>query len=183
MKLHSELAQGLYLVEKSIHRDERGEFERLFCIEELEPFWGNRRVVQSNRSITRKVGSFRGFHYQKPPYAEMKVVRCTHGRVRDYAIDLRANSKTFLQTFSYDLSANQNLCAIIPEGFAHGFQVLEPDSELVYFHSAPYMKAFEDGINYQDPLFNIVLPLPIQDLSRRDQDFKFKDKTFQGVLL
>jgi dTDP-4-dehydrorhamnose 3,5-epimerase len=181
VKTHKKLADGLFLIEKKKLADERGFFERIFCPNELREFWGERTVVQVNRSFTRDVGSFRGFHYQKAPFLEMKFVQCTKGKVLDIVIDLREGSETFLQVFSFELSADNNLCVIIPEGFAHGFQVLEENSELIYFHSAPYAKEFEGGINLQDPKIKITLPLPVKEMSLRDQEFKFIDENFKGL--
>lgn len=183
MKLHSELASGLFLLEKKTIADERGFFQRIFCPDELKEFWGDRKICQVNRSVTMNVGAFRGFHFQKPPFAEMKFIQCTKGGVLDIAIDLRAGSKTFLQTFSYELTADNNIAVVIPEGFAHGFQVLMPGSELIYFHSAPYKKDLEDGINFKDPMFEIQLPLPVKEVSERDQNFKFIDKNYEGIRL
>lgn len=183
MKLHSELTNGLFLLERKSIADERGFFQRIFCPEELGEFWGNRKIYQVNRSVTKNVGAFRGFHFQKPPFSEMKFIQCTNGSVLDIAIDLRADSKTFLQTFTYELSAENNIAVVIPEGFAHGFQVLMPNSELIYFHSSPYKKEYEDGINYQDPMFEIELPLPVKELSLRDQAFKYIDKNYKGIRL
>lgn len=183
MKLHSQLADGVFLLERKSIVDERGLFERIFCPEELGEYWENRKICQVNRSLTKNVGAFRGFHFQKPPFCEMKFIQCVHGAVLDIAIDLRAHSNTFLQTFSYELTAKNNLAVILPEGFAHGFQVLEPESELIYFHSAPYKKEYEDGINYQDPRFEIKLPLPIKEISSRDQAFNYLDKNYKGINL
>lgn len=183
MKIYSELAQGLFLLEKKTITDERGFFQRVFCPEELKSFWGERKICQVNRSVTKNPGAFRGFHFQKPPYSEMKFVQCLNGAVMDIVIDLREGSKTFLQIFSFELSSENNLCAVIPEGFAHGFQVLKPDSELLYFHSAPYMKDHEDGINYQDPMFKYEFLLPLKEVSVRDQSFKYIDENYKGLRL
>lgn len=183
MKLHSELASGLFLLEKKTILDDRGFFQRIFCPDELKEFWGDRKICQVNRSVTMNVGAFRGFHFQNPPYAEMKFVQCTKGAVLDIAIDLRADSKTFLQTFSYELSAENNIAVVIPEGFAHGFQVLAPGSELIYFHSAAYKKEAEGGINFKDPTFEIKLPLAVTEVSERDLNFKFIDKNYKGIRL
>lgn len=181
MKIHKELAGGLFLLEKKSIEDDRGFFQRIFCPDELKDFWGNRKIYQVNRSFTKNVGAFRGFHYQNPPASEMKFIQCVSGGVLDFAIDLRTGSKTFLEIFSYELSAENNLCVVIPEGFAHGFQVLKENSELIYFHSAPYRKELEDGLSYLDPTLKINLPLPVKEVSLRDQNFKFLDKNFKGL--
>jgi dTDP-4-dehydrorhamnose 3,5-epimerase len=183
LKVREQLAEGLFLIEKKSVEDSRGLFQRIFCPEELSHFWGDRKICQANRSVTKNVGSFRGFHFQKPPYSEMKIVQCTHGRVLDIAIDLREGSSTFLKVFYYELSEKNNLCFVIPEGFAHGFQVLEENSELIYFHSAPYKKEYEDGLNYLDPRLKIELPLPVKEVSSRDQEFRFIEKDYKGIRL
>lgn len=183
MRVYAELTDGLFLLEKKSIEDARGQFQRIFCPDELLDFWGERKICQVNRSITRKVGAFRGFHFQKPPFCEMKFIQCLKGRVLDIAVDLRAESKTFLQTFYYELSEQNNLCVVIPEGFAHGFQVLEQDSELIYFHSAPYKKDYEDGLNYLDPKLGVKLPIAVQEISARDKDFSFLKENYKGIIL
>lgn len=183
MKIHSELAKGLFLIEKSLMIDERGSFQRVFCTEELKEIWGERNVYQANRSITKEVGAFRGLHYQKPPFCEMKFIQCLHGKVLDIAVDLRADSATFLQSFSFELSSENNMCIVIPEGFAHGFQVLEKNSELLYFHSSPYKKDYEGGVNYLDPRLKIKLPFPAKEISIRDQSFSNLSSNFEGIKL
>jgi dTDP-4-dehydrorhamnose 3,5-epimerase len=114
--------------------DERGFFTRLFCHNELGELIGARQIVQINQSSTRTVGAVRGLHYQHGPSAEMKLVRCIKGKVWDVAVDLRAGSPTFLYWHAEELSAENAHMMVIPEGFAHGFQVLEEDSELLYLH-------------------------------------------------
>ncbi len=183
MKILSELTKGLFLLERKSIVDERGFFQRIFCPDDLNEFWGNRKICQVNRSLTKNVGTLRGFHFQNPPFSEMKFIQCINGSVLDIAIDLRAESKTFLQTFTYELSAENNITVIIPEGFAHGFQVLKPNTELIYFHSAPYKKDYEGGINYLDPMFKIKLPLAVKEVSLRDQSFKYIDKNYKGIQL
>lgn len=183
LKLHFRLTDGLFLFEKNVIQDERGLFQRIFCIEELGDFWGDRKVCQINRSINTNIGTMRGLHYQNPPFCEMKFIQCTYGKVYDIAVDLRIDSETYLRAFCYELSRENNLCVLIPEGFAHGFQVMEPNSELLYFHSAPFKKESEGGVNYLDPLFNIKLPFPVTDISTRDQSFKNIDKFFKGIKL
>lgn len=181
MKIHKQLAEGLYILEKTTLEDSRGFFQRLFCPLELKEFWGDREIIQINRSFTKEKGTFRGFHFQRQPGAEMKIIQCVSGKVLDYAIDLREGSKTFMNIFSYELSSQNNRVVIIPEGFAHGFQALEDESELIYIHSAPYIRELEDGINYLDPMLSITLPLPVKNVSNRDQEFHFLKKDFQGI--
>ncbi|MEB3164545.1 MAG: dTDP-4-dehydrorhamnose 3,5-epimerase family protein, partial [Prochlorothrix sp.] len=133
-------------------RDQRGSFSRWFCPEELKAVWGSRSICQMNYSQTQQMGAVRGLHFQRPPQAEAKVVRCIGGRVWDVAVDLRPQSPTFLQWQGVELAPQGEVQAVlIPEGCAHGFQVLEPDSELLYVHSAPYVPSLEGGVRWDDP--------------------------------
>jgi dTDP-4-dehydrorhamnose 3,5-epimerase len=183
MKILDTDISGLFLVETSAFRDHRGEFMRFFCEKELGPLIGHRRIVQINRSLTTKPGCVRGLHFQFPPHAEMKLVRCTRGRVFDVAVDIRAGSATFLRWFGCELAPDSARMLAIPEGFAHGFQVLEPDSELIYLTTAPYEKNAEGGITPDDPAIGIRWPMIITDLSDRDRDHPRLNGAFPGVSL
>ena len=119
---------------------------------------GSRQIVQVNQSCTRTVGAVRGMHYQHEPHAEMKLVRCLKGKVWDVAVDLRAGSSTFLQWHAVELSAEKARMIVIPEGFGHGFQVLEEDSELLYLHTAHYAPFAEGGVRPMDPRLSIAGP-------------------------
>ena len=147
---------GLVIVESTPHRDDRGSFNRFFCDRELGSCIGDRRIVQINHSLTAEVGAVRGMHYQSPPYAEMKLVRCIRGRVLDVAVDLRQGSPTFLQWYAKDLTPDNGLMMVVPEGCAHGFQILEANSELLYLHTAVYTQKAEGGVRYDDPAFEIL---------------------------
>lgn len=173
----------LKIVQSSPHRDARGAFLRLFCAQELQSLLGQRQVAQINHSRTRRVGAVRGLHFQYPPHAEMKLIRCLRGRVWDVAVDLRAASPTFLHWHAEELIHDDARMLVIPEGFAHGFQVLEPDSELLYLHTAFYQPSSEGGLRYDDPLLAIAWPLPTQDLSSRDQSHPLLNADFAGVEL
>ena len=163
--------------------DHRGEFARLFCSEALAVAQGERRVVQINISRTRTIGAIRGMHFQCPPKAEAKWVRCIRGKVFDVAVDLRHGSPTFLRWHAVELDAERMNAIFIPEGCAHGFQVLEADSELLYLHSESYSPAHEAGLRYDDPMLSIRWPLPVTDLSERDLSHPLIDDTFQGIKL
>lgn len=151
------------------HSDRRGVFSRWFCQEELAAMWGQRPICQMNYSQTRQVGAVRGLHFQHPPQVEAKLVRCIRGRVWDVAVDLRLHSPTFLQWQGVELAPQGEVQAVlIPEGCAHGFQVLEPNSELFYIHSAAYAPQLEGGVRWDDPRLQISWPLTVVDLSDRD---------------
>jgi dTDP-4-dehydrorhamnose 3,5-epimerase len=172
---------GLMVVETTPHSDARGAFTRLYCERELAGVIGNRHMVQFNHSRTSQVGGVRGLHFQYPPHAEMKLVRCLKGRIWDVAVDLRQNSPTFLRWHAEELTLANMRMMVIPEGFAHGFQVIEPDSELLYLHTAFYTPDAEGGLLYDDPVLGIAWPLTVTDLSGRDACHPRIDSNFQGL--
>lgn len=181
MILHSTKISGLCTADAQPVSDHRGAFARWFCQAELADVIGSRSIVQINHSRTVRVGAVRGLHFQHPPHAEMKVIRCLRGRVFDVAVDLRQNSPTFLQWHAEELSGENQRMIVIPEGFAHGFQVLEPDSELLYLHTATYQKNSEGAVRYDDPMIGIHWPLAITDISDRDRRHPLLNESFHGV--
>lgn len=173
---------GLRLVTRRARNDSRGWFERLFCAEELaaaagQPF----HPVQINRSFTRVRGTVRGMHFQRPPHAEIKLVSCTGGEVYDVAVDLRAGSPTFLRWYGTRLSATNRRSLLIPCGFAHGFQTLTPDVELLYLHSTSYAPETEGGVHPLDPAVNIAWPRKLGEMSPRDAKFPFLQAGYAGI--
>ena len=174
---------GCYLVNAEPFIDHRGIFSRFFCENELKSVIGNRHIVNVNFSQTKVSGTIRGMHYQYPPYAEMKLVRCIKGKIFDVAIDIRAGSDTFLEWYGVELSADNMRMLIIPEGFAHGFQTLSDDAELMYFVTEFYNKESESGIRYSDPAVGINWPHIISDISEKDASVPLIDATFYGVHL
>ncbi len=183
LKVSSTPLEGLTIVESPQVHDARGAFARRFCDRELAPMVGARRIVQINQSRTRAVGALRGMHFQRPPHAEMKLIWCIHGRVLDVAVDLRRGSPTMLRWHAVELSPASGRMIVIPEGFAHGFQVLEPDSELVYLHTAFYAPEAEGGVAHDDPALAIAWPLPPVDLSARDRAHPPIGPDFEGIAL
>jgi len=183
MKIEKTNIQGLLIAESSYFSDERGAFSRLFCRSELQELIGQRNVVQINQSKTILLGAVRGLHYQLPPNAEMKLVRCIKGSVWDVAVDIRKDSPTKFRWFAQKLSPENRKTMIIPEGFAHGFQVLEPESELLYLHTEFFTPAAEAGLNPLDPVLAIEWPLIITQLSERDSCHEFVNKEFNGINL
>ncbi len=168
MKINHTAIAGVVVVETARIQDDRGAFARLYCEQELASVIGERRIVQVNQSKTSAPGSVRGMHYQVNPHAEMKLVRCLCGRVWDVAVDLRANSPTFLQWHAEELTPGNARMLVVPEGCAHGFQVLEANSELLYLHTAAYRAVAEGGVDARDPRLAIAWPLPVAGLSERD---------------
>jgi dTDP-4-dehydrorhamnose 3,5-epimerase len=183
MKHQATHISNLVRIETISLTDARGSFTRLFCQKELAPFLGNRTLAQINHARSIKKGCIRGLHFQKPPFGEMKIVRCIRGRIWDVAVDLRAGSPTFLQWHAEELTENNHAMMVIPEGFAHGYQALEPDSEIIYFNTMFYTPEAEGGVYYADPSLKIQWPLPPVDVSSRDQTHSFLDKDFQGLKL
>jgi len=161
--------------------DERGFLSRLFCTEELAAGGWHRGVAQINHTLTRLPGSVRGLHFQRAPDAEAKLVSCLRGRVWDVAVDLRAGSPTLLHWHAEELSPDNGRALLIPEGFAHGFQALDADSELLYLHSAAYSPQSEGTINALDPRLAIAWPLPVGDRSARDRAQPLLTDEFQGI--
>jgi len=174
---------GLSIVKTTPFQDARGAFARFFCANELAAVLGGRQIVQINHSRTDAAGAVRGLHYQQPPHAEMKLIRCLKGRVWDVAVDLRRGSATFLRWHALELNPGNALMLVIPEGCAHGFQVLEPGSELLYLHTAAYAPAAEGGVRYDDPRLGVAWPLPAADLSARDRQHPLLLEDFQGITL
>ena len=183
MKILGTPIADLILVESALQTDERGSFTRLFCQKELGELVDERQIVQINQSSTRTVGAVRGLHYQHQPHAEMKLVRCIKGKVWDVAVDLRAGSPTFLHWHAEELSAENAHMMVIPEGFAHGFQVLEEDSELLYLHTDYYTPSVEGGVRPTDPELSIAWPMVPQDLSDRDLNHPLLTSEFTGLLV
>lgn len=175
MRLHETPLPDLLIVDTTPSNDHRGCFTRWFCSDSLAPALGCRSIVQINQSLTRRIGAVRGLHFQRAPAAEMKFVRCMRGRVWDVAVDLRPDSPTFLRWHAEDLSAANQRMLVIPEGFAHGFQVLEPDTELLYLMTKPYSPASASGVRHDDPCLAIAWPLAITDISERDRNWPLLD--------
>jgi dTDP-4-dehydrorhamnose 3,5-epimerase len=172
---------GVHVVKSSRLQDDRGEFARLYCEEELAPWLRGRGIVQVNHSVTHGRGAVRGMHFQWPPHAEMKFVRCLRGRAWDVAVDLRAGSPTFLQWFAHELAPQEADMMMIPEGCAHGFQVLEPDTELLYLHTSAYAPQAEGALRWDEPRVGIRWPLPLSALSPRDASHPSLAADFPGL--
>lgn len=174
---------GLHLIQRKPIGDERGYLERMFCGDELRSIIGQRSIVQINHTLTAKAGTVRGMHFQLPPHAEMKLVSCLRGEVFDVAVDLRKDSQTFLQWHAEVITEANHKTLVIPEGFAHGFQTLTDDCELLYLHTAAYAPDAEAGLNARDPRLAIAWPVPIAERSARDQQQAMLTPEFLGLSL
>ncbi len=172
---------GMKLVERRLFGDPRGTFSRLFCAKELREVGWHGPVMQINHSHTARLGAVRGLHFQHPPHTEMKLVCCIRGAAWDVGVDLRRGSPTFLKWHAERLSADNGRAMLIPEGFAHGFQTLSDNVELVYCHSAAYEPGAEGGLDPHDARLAIGWPLPITELSERDKRHPALDQSFAGI--
>ena len=164
--------KGAYIIEVEPFEDERGSFARTFCRDEFETHGLNSLVAQCNISHNRKRGTLRGMHYQIAPYAEAKLVTCFAGSIYDVIIDLRPDSITYRHWLAVELSARRRRNLIyIPEGFAHGFQTLEDDTEVFYQMSHCYVSKAARGVRWDDPAFAIDWPDGPRTLSDRDNNY------------
>jgi len=173
--------EGLKLIQRKLLGDSRGYLERLFCTEELRTIISGKDIVQINHTLTAKRCTVRGMHFQNPPHAETKFISCLRGEVFDVALDLRRGSTTFLLWHAEILSAENHKTMMIPEGFAHGFQTLTEDCEMIYLHTANYNAESESGFHVQDPRLAIKWPLSVAELSVRDRAFPLIGQDFRGL--
>ncbi len=174
---------GLKVLRRKPVGDSRGFLERMFCAQEFAQILGGEKIAQINRTITVKCGSVRGMHFQNAPHAETKFVTCLRGEVFDVAVDVRKNSPTFLHWHGELLTQDNHTTLLIPEGFAHGFQTLSSDCEMLYFHTAAYHADCEGALNAQDPRLAIKWPKAITEQSERDKSHALITQSFPGVTL
>ena len=181
MKLQETKLNGSFLIKRENYKDKRGSFDRIFCQTNLKNLLKTKNICQINRTFTKKEGTIRGLHFQYPPYAEAKIVSCLKGKVWDVAIDIRKGSPTFLKYHSVILSEENLESFFIPEGFAHGFQTLTNDCEMLYFHTADYNLESEGTINALDHRLKIKWPKIITDRSERDNNQPMLKENFLGI--
>lgn len=174
---------GLQLVERQRIGDDRGFLSRLYCRDELTAAGFFATITQINHTLTRRSGTIRGLHFQLPPQSEDKFVSVLRGEVFDVAVDVRAGSSTFLQWYGTVLSAENSCSLFIPKGFAHGFQTLVDDCELIYLHTASYERGAEGGLNPLDPAVSIAWPIALTDISERDRTRPAIVAGFPGIKL
>jgi dTDP-4-dehydrorhamnose 3,5-epimerase len=161
--------KGAFIIEPERIEDERGFFARTFCRREFEARGLNPDLVQCSISFNHQRATLRGMHYQSAPHAEAKLVRCTRGAIYDVIIDLRPQSPTFRRWVAVDISAENHLMVYVPEGFAHGFQTLQAETEVSYYISEFYSPARARGVRWNDPAFAIGWPIADPVISVRDQ--------------
>ncbi len=160
---------GLVLVEPEPRRDARGSFARVWCRREFEAAGLETEIAQSSLSSNRARGTLRGLHFQRPPHDEVKLVRCIRGAIFDVAVDLRPHSPTYCRWQGFELSAANGAALHIPRGFAHGFETLAAESEVLYQISAFYAPEAASGVRWDDPAFAIDWPLPVAAISDKDR--------------
>ena len=183
LTIHETPMNGLYVVETEPFVDHRGAFARGYCEEELAEVISERRIKNVNISRTAKAGSIHGMYFQRPPHAEMGMVRCIKGRGFDVTIDLQKKAETYLKWYGVELSETNMKLFGIPEGFAHGFQTSENNVEMHYLHTEFYNKTSEGAIRYNDPSVSIQWPKVITEVSEKDASYPYIDGTFSGVIL
>jgi dTDP-4-dehydrorhamnose 3,5-epimerase len=176
---------GLRLGQIISKADARGYFERVYCLAEYQSLLNrDARISQINRSMSKIQGTVRGLHFQWPPYAETKIISCPKGRLYDVALDLRVGSETYLQHYAVELSSENKLFLVIPEGFAHGFQTLDRDTEILYLVTEQYSLEHDDGINPLDPQVAIEWPIEVTLRSEKDTNRPFiSQRGFNGIKL
>ncbi len=173
--------KGSFIVSIIPNGDSRGWFARTWCKKEFAGIGHQQEWVQMNHSFTQHTGTIRGMHYQLAPFTEIKMVRCIAGNIYDVIVDVRKGSPTYLQWFGAELSASNKQMMYIPEGFAHGFQTLTDNVELLYHHSSFYTPAAEAGIIYNDSTLGINWPIALADISERDRSLPGIDKNFKAL--
>jgi len=178
------------LIDLEPHGDDRGFFARAWCRQELEDAGLDTSFAQANMSGSAQMGTIRGLHFQRPPFSEVKLVRCVRGAILDVIVDIRKGSPTYLEWGGFELSAENRRALYVPKGFAHGFQSLTDKVELYYQVSQAYEPDYEFGLRYDDPALGIEWPRSTTVMSDKDRswpdytadvDFGFRYGTVQGV--
>jgi dTDP-4-dehydrorhamnose 3,5-epimerase len=163
--------KGAFVIEPERFEDERGFFALTWSAKAFAERGLESKFAECNISFNRKKGTLRGMHYQEPPHGQVKLVRCTRGAIFDVMIDLRPDSQTFRRWVGVELTANNRRALYIPKGFAHGFQTLEDDSEVLYQMSAPYAPDSGRGVRWNDPAFGIEWPEDVSIIIARDAEY------------
>jgi dTDP-4-dehydrorhamnose 3,5-epimerase len=161
--------EGAFIIDPDIFHDPRGFFVRSFCRRDFEEHGLNPAVAQANFSFNHRRGTIRGLHFQYPPHAETKLVRCTRGAILDVIVDLRPESPTYLRHTAVELTADNRRALYVPERFAHGYQVLEDATEAAYQVGEFYTPSAEGGLPFNDVRLRIEWPLPVADISDKDR--------------
>ncbi len=159
---------GLTVIEPDRKPDDRGYFARTFCAETFREAGLESDFVQAGTAFNPRRGTVRGMHFQREPHGEVKLIRVTRGAIRDVVIDLRQDQPSYLKTFSIDLSAANGVSLYVPRAFAHGYQTLQDDTEVLYAFSTPYAPGMASGIRWDDPALDVTWPLPVSVIAKQD---------------
>lgn len=173
--------QGLQRIDRTPYSDERGYLSKVFCVDIFNSNSLDNSISQINHTYTSRKGSIRGLHFQRPPKTETKIITCIKGSVFDVAVDLRQSSPTFLHWYGEILSEENHSSLYIPTGFAHGFQTLTDNVELIYLHTSTYAPELEDGVHALDDTLKIDWPLELTVMSSRDSGLPTLDSSFSGI--
>ncbi|HSB87267.1 MAG TPA: dTDP-4-dehydrorhamnose 3,5-epimerase [Ilumatobacteraceae bacterium] len=168
--------QGAYILDLERREDDRGFFARTFCQKEFADHGLKPVIAQANVAFNRYKGTLRGMHFQYPPAAETKLVRATRGAILDIIVDLRPESPTYLEHVAVELSADNSRSLFVPERFAHGYQVLEDGTETTYQVGEFYTPEMEGGLMFDDPRLGLEWPLPVTEMSPKDQQWRLLDE-------
>ena len=171
MKFIETKLKGAFIIDPELKQDHRGFFARTFCAKEFEAYDIKSTVAQCNLSFNYKKGTLRGMHYQIPPATETKLIRCTKGAIYDVIVDMRPDSSTYLQHIGVELTAENRRALYVPEMFAHGYQALADETEVIYQVSEFYTPNRERGLRYDDPSLEIEWPLPVSEISEKDTNW------------
>ena len=178
MKFQKTPLPGAYLVELEPFQDERGLFARTYCKNEFAEIGHDSEFVQFNFSVSKETGTLRGMHYQAPPNAEIKLLRCIRGAIFDVIVDVRKDSKTFLNSFGAELSEENMLSMYVPEGFAHGFLTLTDNAQLIYHHTQSFSPEDYRGIRWDDPAVRVKWPFQPTNITEKDRSYPLIDEGF-----
>lgn len=183
MKIEKTTIKDCYVIHPDIIEDERGWFMRVFCDQDFNEIKKGIHFKQINHSFNKDKGTFRGMHYQTPPHAEDKLIRCISGGIVDFVLDIRKDSSTFLHHIAVELNPKNKCILFLPKGVAHGFQTTENNTELIYHHTEAYNKTADRGLRYNDPKININLPIPLSVISDKDKNQLLLTNDFYGITI
>lgn len=176
MRFQETSLKGAFIVDLERRMDSRGYFARAFCRREFEAHGLDPEIAQVNVGRSLRKGTVRGMHFQYPPQAEAKLIRATQGAILDVGVDLRPESPTFLQHVAVELTAESQRALYLPERFAHGYQTLDDEAEMLYLTSTPYAPELEAGLSPLDPRLGIAWALPVTEISAKDAGAKGLDE-------
>lgn len=183
MKIQETIIKNCFIIQPNLIEDERGWFTRVFCDDLFNEIGKDLRFKQINHSFNKQKGTFRGMHYQEPPYSEEKLIRCIAGSVIDFVLDIRKDSETFLKHIAVELSSQNKSMIFLPKGVAHGFLTLSDDTELLYHHTVPFNKQADRGLRFDDPKIDIKLPIEISNISVKDKNYTLLTDNFSGLTI